>query len=69
MQGARQAHTCRVKGAGNASRRIYTLRPLYYIERAKHPLTASQEEKPMRAEVEKLVEAIRDSLELLRRHL
>jgi hypothetical protein len=69
MQGARQAHTGRVKGAANASRRIYTLRALYYIERARHALTASREEKPMRAEVEKLVEAIRDSLELLRRHL
>jgi hypothetical protein len=69
MQGARQADAGRVKGAENARGGIYTLRRLYYIERAKQPLTASQEEKPMRAEAEKLVEAIRDSLELLRRHL
>jgi len=72
MQGARQTiplGPARVKNAGFAAVGIYTSRRLYYIERAKHPLTASQEEKPMRAEAEKLVEAIRDSLQLLRRHL
>jgi hypothetical protein len=52
-----------------AQRRPYTSRPLSYIERARRPLAASRQEKPMRAEAEKLSQAIRDSLELLRRHL
>ena len=58
-----------LRASGNRPRGIYTSRRLYYIEHRSRRSPYAQEEKPMRAEAEKLVEAIRDSLELLRRHL
>ena len=49
-----------------ASAGIYTTRPLAYMNRDSIDLA---EGLAMRAEAEKLVEAIRQSLALLRRHL
>jgi hypothetical protein len=48
-------------------RRVYSRCPHPYISRAS-PIEDHQE-LPMRAEAEKLAEAIRQSLALLRRHL
>ncbi len=49
---------------------IYSMLQLPYMSRhVRFALPKYAEEPPMRAEAEKLAEAIRDSLALLRRHL